>query len=501
MGKSIRLLAAMALLLIGATIGLPQLSAADRPNIVFLLADDLGYGDLGCYGHPVIKTPNLDRLAGEGMRLTHCYAASPNCSPARAGLLTGRTPYRVGLYDYRQFRSPMHLPAAETTVAEILQQAGYQTALIGKWHLGALTEAEGSHPAPDQHGFDHWLAASGNFGENPEHLVRNGQPAGRLEGYGAELVVAEAVRWMENDWNRDLPFCLFVWFSEPHRPIVAPERTRSQYRTPEVARLAVELNYGGEGVETRRKASEWVDYFGAVSLMDEQIGRLMAKLDALSLRGDTLVYFASDNGPDHRSSACWGTPGALRGAKTHVHEGGIRVPGILRWPGRIAAGTLSDVPVNGTDLLPTLCAAADAAPPEGKPLDGVNILPVLTKGKAVERVEPLFWCLATSWGGSQVAMRQGDHKILAQMTPQGWKQDDHYPGRPPKGVSLMAWIKSAELDGFSLYNLRDDPSESTDLAEQEPRRLAQMKAALLEQYRDVQHEGPTWPSIEPDHAE
>ena len=153
---------------------------ATKPNVIFLLADDMGYGDLGCFGSPVIKSPNLDRLAREGMKLNQCYAASPNCSPARTGILTGRHPYRVGMYDFARFK-PLHIPVDETTVAEQLKSVGYATMFAGKWHCSGDFES-GEQPYPGDHGFDHWLANKGNFGKDPDDFLRNGMPAGQIEG-------------------------------------------------------------------------------------------------------------------------------------------------------------------------------------------------------------------------------------------------------------------------------------------------------------------------------
>ena len=171
----------------------------------------MGYGDLGCFGSPVIKTPNLDRLAQQGVRLNQCYAASPNCSPARTGILTGRHPYRVGMYDFARFK-PLHIPVAETTVAEQLKSAGYQTMFAGKWHCSGDFES-GKQPFPGDHGFDHWLAHKGNFGKDPDGFLRNGHQTGQLEGWMSELVVDEAMDWLDKR-DRNTPFFTCLWFLE-----------------------------------------------------------------------------------------------------------------------------------------------------------------------------------------------------------------------------------------------------------------------------------------------
>ncbi len=215
------------------------------PNIVFMLADDMGYGDLGCYGSPVIKTPRLDQLAREGVRCTDCYAASPNCSPARAGALTGRMPYRVGMYDFMRGGWPMHIQRDETTVAQLLRDGGYDTAFFGKWHLSGHFN-DPRHTQPGDLGFDYWLADARNFDQNPKTLVRNGEPAGPLEGIACEVLSREAIRWLREDWNREKPFCLFIWFNEPHTPVRASESFKEKYTDCEEA--ASKVKYGGGDV-------------------------------------------------------------------------------------------------------------------------------------------------------------------------------------------------------------------------------------------------------------
>jgi arylsulfatase A len=201
-------------------------SAKGRPNITIALADDLGYRGLDCYGHTDIKTPNLDSLAAEGMKLTDCYAPSPLCSLAQAGLLTGRTPYRCGIYDYLRLDDPMHLRREELTVATLLRGSDYTTCHIGKWHCtGKFNSAE--QPQPDDHGSDYWFSTgmdSKPTQHNPDNFVRNGKPVGLLEGYSSALIVQEAINWLNNRWDRKRPFCLFVWFHTPHEYVrIAPE--------------------------------------------------------------------------------------------------------------------------------------------------------------------------------------------------------------------------------------------------------------------------------------
>jgi len=296
-----------------------------RTNVVIALCDDLGYGDLACYGHPHIKTPNLDRLAAEGMRLTDCYAAAPVCSPARAGMLTGRTPYRCGIYDWIPANNPMHLSRKEITVATLLRDRGYATCHCGKWHCNGKFNSD-EQPQPGDHGFEHWFSTQNNAlptHHNPNNFVRNGARAGPLQGYSSTLIVQEAIEWLQNKWDRAKPFCLFVWFHAPHEPIATGPQFMEMY-------------------DGHKEAV----YYGNVTQMDHEFGRLMQNLDDMALRDETFVMFTSDNGPEtlnryrgsHRS---FGSPGPLRGMKLHMYEGGIRVPGIIRWPGKTQPGSLA----------------------------------------------------------------------------------------------------------------------------------------------------------------
>lgn len=454
-----------------AATALADTSTNRAPHIVVVLADDLGYGDLACYGHPRIQTPHLDRFAAESLRLTNCYAAAANCSPSRAGLLTGRTPYRAGIHNWIPMFSPMHLRREEVTVASLLRRHGYTTCHVGKWHLNGQFNLPGQ-PQPSDHGFDHWYSTQNNAlpsHEDPDNFVRIGQPVGPLQGYSAELVATEAIRWLTEQRDQEKPFFLFVCFHEPHEPIATASQYRQLYQADEDSTLPA--------------------HHGNVTQMDHAFGRLMQCLERLELRDETFVLFTSDNGPAITARHPHGSAGPLRAKKGHLYEGGIRVPGILRWPGRVPAGGTSDEPVCGVDLLPTLCELADVTVPADLALDGASIRP-LFEGQPVPRQTPLYWQFNRAASAPKVAMRVGDWKILAALTG---------PELPPTGdlrPEDMRHLKSAELGALELYNLADDPGEERDLARQQPQRLRELTAQLTRMYHEVRDESPVWPAWE-----
>jgi arylsulfatase A len=424
----------------------------DKTNFIVILCDDLGYGDLGCFGHPKIKTPHLDKLATDGMRLTDCYAGAPVCSPSRAGLLTGRIPNRVGIYDWIPQKSPMHLRASEVTVATLLKQAGYQTCHVGKWHCNGMFNSS-EQPQPGDHGYDHWFATQNNAApthKNPTNFVRNGKRVGPTEGYSSQVIVDEAMSWL-TQCDKSKPFLLMVWLHSPHETIA----TASSFVEPYLA-----------GAETPEQA----EYFGNVSQVDHEVGRLLKSLDDGGLRDNSLVFFSSDNGPEtlnryKGSERSYGSPQPLRGMKLHLYEGGIRVPGIVRWPQRIKPGQTSHEPVVSYDLLPTFCQIAGVTLPADRVLDGSSVLPLLT-GEPIQRSKPLYWQYDRAIGGpNRVALRDGDWKLLADAT----------------------------LSKFELYDLKTDRSETRNLAASEPAKLDELAAKMRRLHAEIKAEGPTWP--------
>lgn len=437
------------------------------PNIVVVVADDLGYGDLGCYGDRLIQTPHLDRFAAEGLRLTSYYAPAANCSPSRTGMLTGRIPTRAGVTDWIPQGSPMHVRRQEVTIATLLRRAGYATCLVGKWHLNGGFDQAGQ-PQPGDHGFDDWFATQ-NIAlpshRNPINFYRNGQPVGPLEGYAAEIVGAEAVRWLASVRDKTRPFFLYVAFHEPHEPIATAKRYVDLYPDQQPSQAA---------------------HHGNITQFDDAFGWLMHALDAQGLRDNTLVFFTSDNGPAITPMHPHGSAGPLRAKKGHLYEGGIRVPGLLRWPGHTKAGTTSDEPVSGVDLLPTLCAITGLPLPADRKLDGASFLP-LFEGRPIERRTPLFWHFFAASSAPKVAMRVGDWKLLAQLDRPDPLKRNHLTAADQQA------LKTAELTTLELYNLRVDIGEQHDLAAREPERVNTMAAGMRRLYHEVRQECPLWP--------
>ena len=458
----------------------PKSLAGSRPNVMVILCDDLGYGDLACQGHPTIRTPNLDRLASQGIRLTSCYASAPVCSSSRAGLMTGRTPGRNGVYDWIPEGHVMHLPAGEITIATLLKDADYETCHVGKWHLNGKFN-QPAQPQPGDHGFDHWFSTQNNARpthHNPKNFVRNGEEVKPLEGYSCQLVADEAIRWLDSRANGQEPFFQFVCFHEPHEKVKSPPKLIASY-------------LDDEGPKARNE--DEAQYFANVTNMDLAVGRLMAALDERDLTESTLVFFTSDNGPEtlkryRNATRSYGSPGPLRGMKLWLYEGGIRVPGIVRWPGVVKSGCVSDVPVCGVDVLPTLCELAGREPPADRPLDGTSLVPLMA-GKPFERETPLYWSYINSLGKPTAAMRIGDYLILGTPVQDQAAGRSHGRNVNPKS---MRYFKTEELSDFQLYNVAEDIGQKDDLAESDPERMKEYAARLVERHREVQQEGPTW---------
>jgi arylsulfatase A-like enzyme len=434
--------------------------ADDRPNFVIIMVDDMGYAGVSCFGNPYFETPEIDRLAAEGMRLTDFHSSGTVCSPTRAGLLTGRYQQRAGIEavihpdrDHPEHRKG--LQKSEETFAEMLQSAGYATALIGKWHQGYVHNSEDYHP--QNHGFDEFIGYhSGNIdfvshvGDHNEHDWWHGRKETKEEGYVTDLVNRYALEFIEQ--NKKGPFCLYLPHLAIHNPV--------QVRGDPVRRTE------GEGWKRWKPADleERIEKYRGMTLpIDEGVGQIREKLVSLGIDRKTLVLFFSDNG-----AAAYDFPSGspdLRGNKGSVYEGGHKVPFIAWWPSEIEAGSASDAPGITLDIMPTLLSLAGLEAPADRPLDGIDLAPLLLHGK-VSRERPLFWASLGNGGNRAEAMRDGPWKLVV----------NHPKAR--KG--------SFENEQVELYRLDQDPSEKTDLAGEEPDRAAAMLARLKTWYADTQ---------------
>ena len=410
-----------------------------KPNVVVFLADDMGWGDSATYGHPLIKTPNLDKLASQGVKFRQCYSACGVCSPSRSSILTGRTPYRNGVYRHLSGNHEAHLRSSEITYPNLLRSIGYETCHIGKWHLNSKPQFNTSnYPQPSDHGYDYWMATHNNAEpshHNPDNFVRNGKPVGKTDSYSAPFVADESIRWLTTIHDRTKPFALSVWFHEPHKPIATDKQFSTLY----------------DGHEHSK-------YFGNITQMDYAVGKVLEALDDIGAANNTFVFFTSDNGPLPSEG---GSSGGLRGNKRNDFEGGIRVPGIARWPGHIRPGSISDVPVIGTDIFATVLDITGVPLPGDRTIDGVSILPAFAN-KPVERKVPMFWRTHVSPPVDRVAIRIGDWKLVGDET----------------------------LTKCQLYEIQTDWKEEKDLAAAMPEKTQEMKRRLLEVWKDIETEGP-----------
>jgi len=393
------------LLLMAAPVSPAADAAARRPNFIFILADDLGWSDLGCYGHPQLKTPNLDRLAKQGTLFTQFYVNGSVCSPSRCAFMTGQYPARhkihghYATHEQNAARGMNHwLDPKVPNVAALLHQAGYATAHFGKWHLG---NGDGA-PPPADYGFDEsrTVNSSGPSWDEPDVTFRAKSSA---------AIVDETIRFITA--HKDKPFYVNAWMLVPHATL-NPTAEQMQPYAP--------LQPGGKDFPFKSAAQI---FYGSVTDMDRHIGRLLQALENLGLAENTVILFSSDNGPEdiHVSNAGHsgvGSAGPFRGRKRSLYEGGIRVPGIVRWPGKIPAGRIDDISVvAGVDWLPTVCRLAGVEIPASHKLDGENVSEVY-RGQSRARTTPLFWEWRFRIAGEpfhhspMLAIRDGDWKLL-----------------------------------------------------------------------------------------
>jgi len=427
-----------------------SVAAAERPNVILVMADDQGWGDTGYNGHPHLKTPNLDAMAAAGLRLNRFYTAHFNCSPTRASIMTGRHPHRMGT-----FAPGRPIRPEELTVAKVLQGAGYATGHFGKWHLNGKNGNRDTKTipgravlaadplSPGKLGFDEWVSADNFFDLDPV-LGRNGVPE-KFQGDGSDVVMGEALKFIRRQSEAGQPFLAVIWFGNPHVPHEALPADREQY-----AGLSEALQ----------------NYYGEITGIDRNVGRLRESLRELKVAENTLLCYCSDNG----GAAGPLSTGNLRGSKGTLWEGGLRVPGLIEWPSRIRRPAVSDLPCSTLDLYPTILAATGAvAKDQIEPLDGVSLLPLL-EGQMESRGKAIPFVSMINTDGSHAALLDWPWKL-------------HTDPRAGNGKKKQA--DAGATEPVMLFDLQADPRETTNLASAEPERVAKMVAALSEWKRSV----------------
>ncbi len=438
---------------------------AVRPNIVFILADDLGWSDLAVYGSSFHETPNLDRLAAQGMRFTQAYAASNVCSPTRASILTGRYPARVGITDWLPGRKsqpqdrllspalPSHLDPSLTTLADSFHRAGYRTAFVGKWHLGGRPEE-----LPDKHGFDLNIGGSGKGHPpsyfSPYHLEN--LPDGPAGEHLDERLTREAIAFMRQAATKEQPFLLYLSHYAVHNPLQAKPEVVAKYQAKPGADQPGKEKIDATGPDGRERVRQGNPLYAAmVESLDSSVGRVMAALEELGLSKNTLVVFTSDNGGLSTAEG-WPTSNRpLRAGKGWAYEGGVREPLIVSWPGQIPAGTVSDAVVISPDFFPTLLDMAGRALEPKSHLDGLSFAPALKSLQATLPDRPVFWHYphySNQRGRPHSAIRQGK-----------WK--------------LIEWLEDGRVE---LLDLSTDLTEAHDVAKEQAERAAALLAELQE---------------------
>lgn len=441
--------------------------AAEQPNLIIIMTDDMGYGDAGCYGGTMFPTPRIDRLAKEGMRFTDFHSSCPVCSPTRAGLLTGRYQQRAGIDGviYAAFNRNRHhgLQRQELTFAEILKSVGYKTGIFGKWHLGYEEQYN-----PTYQGFDRYVGyVSGNV-DFHSHIDGAGifdwwhqNKPNREKGYTTHLITQHAVDFIRR--NKNGPFCLYVAHEAPHDPYQGPNDSPVR----EEGKNGLLYNHR-EPVHAVRAYREMMIE------MDKGVGQIIDTLEEVGLGKDTFVMFFSDNGATGPGSC-----GSLYGMKGTLWEGGHRVPGIAWWPGRIKAGTVTGQLAYTIDVTPTLLELAGATAPEDHRFDGESFAPVLFRNDAIGN-RKLFWKY-----GKAMSMRDGDWKLVLN----GGK-----PNPNQKRFPNMNWTRPNDgRETVALFNLKNDRSEERNLAKEYPTRVKGMREAVEAWQRSVMSQATPQP--------
>jgi len=430
-----------------------KVTEQQKPNIVYILADDLGIGDLSCYGQEKFRTPNIDKMAAEGMLFTQHYAGCTVCAPSRSSLMTGQTTGHTFIRGNKEWQPEGQYPleASAVTVAEILKEAGYTTGGFGKWGLGFV----GTEGDPNKQGFDEFYGYNcqrmshnyfpGHLWDNDKKVILKGNTEDKFVEYAPELIHKRALQFIEK--NKDKPFFLYYPNTIPHAELLLPEENMQKFR----GKFLPEKKYKGAEFGDRRfregaygtQPESHAAFAAMVTLLDKQVGEVLAKLKELGLDKNTLVIFTSDNGPHKEGGAdpdYFNSNGIYKGYKRDLYEGGIREPMIVWWPGKVKAGTTNNHISAFWDMMPTFAELAGAKVPDN--IDGVSMLPTILGEKGQQQHNYLYWEFHER--GGRKALRKGD-----------WKLVNYNVNKPEKAT-------------VELYNLIADPGEENNIAEQHP---------------------------------
>ena len=466
-------------------------SVSEPPNIILLMGDDHGWEETGYNGHPDLKTPVLDEMAAMGLRLDRFYAAHPSCSPTRGSILTGRHPNRYGTFTPNYSIRP-----EEITIADLLGEAGYLRGHFGKWHVGPVKAS--SPTSPGAMGFDEWLSHDNFFELNPP-LSENGGPPKIYPGESSAVLVERAMQFIQKAKDQDQPFLAVIWFGSPHEPYSGlPEDLALYDHLPEkyADRDSVNLTSNETGLRVRRPLGDVLrERYAEITAMDRAIGTLREYLKSEGLRNNTIVWYCGDNGTP--ASGVLASP--LRGRKAQVYEGGIRVPAMLEWPARIATPRISDVNTVTSDVLPTLCALTGTCPTDDRPLDGLNLVPLID-GELDQRPEAIFFWHYPSQHKPQVeskpwiepALQEGTTPLVKLMNGIATRNfhnfhhpevlaSDYHGARVMLGHRYKLVMHDGEEEvnpQVELFDMRADPAETTNLAEREPQIVETMQTEL-----------------------
>lgn len=475
---------------------LPALSAfaaeAGRPNIILMMGDDHGWEETGYHGHPHVKTPVLDEMAASGLRMERFYAAHPSCSPTRASFLTGRHPNRMGT-----FAPGWSFRPEEITIARVMRQAGYRCGHFGKWHVGAVKA--GSPTNPGAMGFDEWVSHDNFFELNPS-LSRNGAAPRVIQGESSQVIILEAIGFIDRAKKENQPFLAVVWFGSPHEPYSGLPADLSLYDDlpAKYRQKKVKLTSNETGGQVARPQGEVLrERYAEITAMDRAIGQLRKHLTAQGLKDNTLLFYCGDNGTSADGSLF--TP--HRGVKGQIYQGGILVPGLIEWPARIPSPRTTSVPATTSDLLPTLAAIAGRPLPD-RPIDGVDLSPLLD-GKMTGRSKPLcFWEFATAGAKGEPyidpALQTGTTplaKLAGGKATRDFQNYKHPAIRESDYLGPRAIIdgrfKLVIHDGKKgdarqeLFDLLDDPAEKTDLLARQPEIAAKLQTRMRQWQQSV----------------